>query len=43
MALCDRLRASLFAAGDTRRHLLEALLAEALVPVEARGVEAVQK
>ncbi|HEX5279694.1 MAG TPA: restriction endonuclease subunit S [Micropepsaceae bacterium] len=32
MALCDRLEASLTTADDTRRRLLEALLAEALAP-----------
>ncbi|NQW52268.1 MAG: hypothetical protein HQ465_13620, partial [Rhodospirillales bacterium] len=32
MALCDRLEASLTATGATRRRLLDALLAEALVP-----------
>jgi type I restriction enzyme S subunit len=32
MALCDRLEASLVAGDDTRRRLLEALLAEALSP-----------
>jgi type I restriction enzyme S subunit len=32
MALCDRLETSLTTADDTRRHLLEALLAEALSP-----------
>jgi type I restriction enzyme S subunit len=32
IALCDRLEASLTAADSTRRHLLEALLAEALSP-----------
>ena len=31
MALCDRLEASLNAAAATRRHLLDALLAEALL------------
>lgn len=34
MALCDRLEASLTAAAATRRRLLDALLAEALAPVE---------
>src|SRR5690606_9384321 len=39
MALCDRLEASLTASGDTRRRLLDALLAEALAPApnEAEG------
>lgn len=32
MALCDRLEASLSAAADTRRRLLDALIAEALAP-----------
>ena len=32
MALCDRLEASLTTGNDTRRHLLDALLAEALAP-----------
>jgi len=32
MALCDRLEASLTTADDTRRRLLDALLAEALSP-----------
>jgi type I restriction enzyme S subunit len=40
MALCDRLEASLTATADTRRRLLEALLAEALAPDEARELEA---
>ncbi|ARJ65165.1 hypothetical protein WV31_05575 [Magnetospirillum sp. ME-1] len=35
MALCDQLEASLNTADNTRRRLLEALLAEALAPVEA--------
>ena len=34
MALCDRLEASLATADDTRRRLLNALLAEALAPAE---------
>ncbi len=34
MALCDRLEASLTAAAATRRRLLDALLAEALAPVD---------
>ena len=33
MTLCDRLEASLTATADTRRSLLDALLAEALAPV----------
>ena len=40
MALCDRLEASLTATAATRRRLLDALLAEALVPVDAREMEA---
>ena len=35
MALCDRLEVSLSATSDTRRRLLDALLAEALAPAEA--------
>lgn len=42
MALCDRLEASLAAADDTRRRLLDALLAEALAPAEDRGQEAAE-
>lgn len=34
MTLCDRLEASLTATAATRRHLLDALLAEALIPVD---------
>jgi type I site-specific restriction endonuclease len=34
MALCDRLEASLTITDTTRRRLLDALLAEALTPVE---------
>ena len=40
MALCDRLEASLTAGDDTRRRLLDALLAEALGPVERELVAA---
>jgi len=40
MALCDRLEASLTAADQTGRRLLEALLAEALAPDEERELEA---
>ncbi|MDB5407734.1 MAG: hypothetical protein JWL84_2646 [Rhodospirillales bacterium] len=36
MALCDRLGASLTAAADIRRGLLDALLAKALAPVEPK-------
>jgi type I restriction enzyme S subunit len=39
MALCDRLEASLTATTATRRRLLDALLAEALAPVDAREME----
>jgi type I restriction enzyme S subunit len=42
MALCDRLQASLTTADDTRRHLLEALLAEALSPAETFDREAAE-
>jgi type I restriction enzyme S subunit len=42
MALCDRLEASLTAAATTRRRLLDALLAEALAPVDAREMEAAE-
>jgi type I restriction enzyme, S subunit len=42
MALCDRLEASLTAAGSTRRRLLDALLAEALAPAEASEREAAE-
>ena len=42
MALSDRLEASLAAADETRRRLLEALLAEALAPAEDRGLEAAE-
>jgi type I restriction enzyme S subunit len=41
MALCDRLEAGLTEVGETRRRLLDALLAEAVAPGEAGGVEAV--
>jgi type I restriction enzyme, S subunit len=40
MVLCDRLEASLASADDSRRRLLEALLAEALEPVQERELEA---
>jgi type I restriction enzyme S subunit len=36
MALCDRLEANLTATAAIRRRLLDALLAEALAPNEAR-------
>jgi type I restriction enzyme S subunit len=42
MALCDRLGASLAAADETRRRLLEALLAGALAPAEDRELEAAE-
>jgi type I restriction enzyme S subunit len=42
MALCDGLEASLTAADDTRRRLLEALLAEALAPDAVRELEAAE-
>ncbi len=42
MALCDRLEASLTATAATRRCLLDALLAEALAPPDAREMEAAE-
>ncbi len=42
MALCDRLEASLATADDTRRRLLEALLAEALEPANDCELEAAE-
>ena len=39
MALCDRLEASLTATAATRRRLLDALLAEALAPVDIAEME----
>ena len=42
MALCDRLEASLVASAATRRRLLDALLAEALAPVEVLKLEAAE-
>jgi type I restriction enzyme S subunit len=42
MALCDGLEASLATADETRRRLLEALLAEALSPDENRELEAAE-
>jgi len=42
MVLCERLEASLTTADDTRRCLLEALLAEALAPDEERELEAAE-
>jgi type I restriction enzyme S subunit len=35
MVLCDRLEANITATADTRRRLLDALLAEALTPPDA--------
>jgi len=42
MALCDRLEASLDHTAAARRLLLDALLAEALAPAEARDREAAE-
>ena len=42
MALCDRLEASLTATAATCRRLLDALLAEALAPADARELEAAE-
>jgi type I restriction enzyme, S subunit len=42
MALCDRLEASLTATAATRRRLLDALLAEALAPTDARELAAAE-
>ena len=42
MALCDRLEASLYQTAATRRRLLDALLAEALAPVDARERESAE-
>jgi type I restriction enzyme S subunit len=42
MALCDRLEASLTTAADTRRRLLDAILAEALTPDDERELEAAE-
>jgi type I restriction enzyme S subunit len=42
MALCDQLEASLAIADETRRRLLEALLAEVLAPAEERELEAAE-
>jgi type I restriction enzyme, S subunit len=42
MALCDRLEASLTVAEETRRRLLDALLAEALEQDDARISEAAE-
>jgi type I restriction enzyme S subunit len=40
MAICDQLESSLDNSTVIRRHLLDALLAEALAPVETRDLEA---
>ena len=42
MTLCDRLEASLASTDETRRRLLEALLAKALAPAEERELEAAE-
>jgi type I restriction enzyme, S subunit len=42
MAICDRLEAGLTTADETRRRLLDALLAEALEPDEERELEAAE-
>jgi type I restriction enzyme S subunit len=42
MALCDRLEESLTGTAATRRRLLDALLAEALAPADARQLEAAE-
>jgi type I restriction enzyme S subunit len=42
MALCDRLEASLGTGADTRKRLLDALLAEALTPDDERELEAAE-
>jgi type I restriction enzyme S subunit len=42
MALCDQLEASLTGADDTRRRLLEALLAEVFAPDDGRELEAAE-
>jgi type I restriction enzyme, S subunit len=42
MALCDRLEACLTASAATRRRLLDALLAEALAPVDVAEMEAAE-
>jgi type I restriction enzyme, S subunit len=43
MDLCDLLEASLAATADTRRHLLDALLAEALAPAEDGATQSDKK
>lgn len=42
MTLCDQLEASLVTTDETRKRLLEALLAEALAPNEERELEAAE-
>lgn len=42
MALCDRLEAGLATAANTRRRLLDALLSEALSPIDSREMEAAE-
>lgn len=42
MALCDKLETNLTAATDTRRRLLDALLAETLAPADDRIMEAAE-
>ncbi|CAO4149204.1 hypothetical protein LPLAFNJD_LOCUS2886 [Methylorubrum aminovorans] len=42
MALCDKLEASLTGTADTRRRLLDALLAETLAPTEAQELIAAE-
>jgi type I restriction enzyme S subunit len=42
MDLCDQLETSLVTADETRRRLLESLLAEALAPIEGRAMEAAE-
>ena len=42
LALCDRLEANLTTMDDTRRRLLEALLADALAPDDERELEAAE-
>ena len=42
MAFCDRLEASLTTADDTRRRLLDGLLAEALMPDTERELVAAE-
>ncbi|WP_429924917.1 restriction endonuclease subunit S [Agrobacterium vitis] len=39
MALCDQLETSLISADETRKKLLDALLAEALAPVDAEALQ----